>query len=229
MANYSAADVKRLREQTGAGMLDCKNALVENEGDFDKAVEYLRVKGLKGVAKREGRNASNGLVAAYVEDGVGELVELNCETDFVAKSAPFQALADTVLAQIAAEVLGTDVRTATATVDQGLNQGQILLDFNGKGTREFADLTRRVQPRPEMGSAGCQPPTGCNAVAIVLDGVVQSAPAIQTPISDGQAQITVDVSQKEAKDLASILKYGPLPLAFETSQVVQMSPLPGKS
>jgi len=102
MANYSAADVKRLREQTGAGMLDCKNALVENDGDFDKAVEYLRVKGLKGVTKREGRTASNGLVAAHVEGGVGTLVEINCETDFVAKSAPFQTLADLVLNQAVA-------------------------------------------------------------------------------------------------------------------------------
>jgi elongation factor Ts len=99
MANYSAADVKRLREQTGAGMLDCKNALVESDGDFDRAVEYLRVKGLKGVTKREGRTASNGLVAADVTDGVGTLVEINCETDFVAKGAAFQDLAATVLAQ----------------------------------------------------------------------------------------------------------------------------------
>jgi len=99
MANYSAADVKRLREQTGAGMLDCKNALVENDGDYDKAVEYLRIKGLKGVTKREGRTASNGLVAAEVDDGVGTLVEINCETDFVAKGAPFQALAAQVLEQ----------------------------------------------------------------------------------------------------------------------------------
>jgi elongation factor Ts len=102
MANYSAADVKRLREQTGAGMLDCKNALVENDGDFDKAVEYLRVKGLKGVTKREGRNASNGLVAASVADGIGTLVEINCETDFVAKGEAFQALAAKVLAQAVA-------------------------------------------------------------------------------------------------------------------------------
>jgi elongation factor Ts len=99
MANISAADVKRLRDQTGAGMLDCKNALVENDGDFDKAVEYLRVKGLKGVTKREGRTASNGLVALQINDGVGTLVEINCETDFVAKSDPFAALAQQVLDQ----------------------------------------------------------------------------------------------------------------------------------
>jgi elongation factor Ts len=99
MANYTAADVKKLREQTGAGMLDCKNALVESDGDFEKAVEFLRVKGLRGVAKREGRTTSNGLVAAHVEDGVGVLVEINCETDFVAKSETFQRLAEEVLAQ----------------------------------------------------------------------------------------------------------------------------------
>jgi elongation factor Ts len=99
MANISAADVKRLREQTGAGMMDCKNALTENDGDFEKAIEYLRVKGLKGVTKREGRTASNGLVAAQVENGVGTLVEINCETDFVAKGEKFAALAEQVLAQ----------------------------------------------------------------------------------------------------------------------------------
>ncbi|HEY6796847.1 MAG TPA: translation elongation factor Ts [Kineosporiaceae bacterium] len=107
MANYSAADVKRLREQTGAGMLDCKNALVESDGDFERAVEYLRVKGLKGVTKREGRTASNGLVAAEVSDGVGTLVEINCETDFVAKGAAFQDLAAKVLAQ-AVKIKATD-------------------------------------------------------------------------------------------------------------------------
>ena len=99
MAEFSAADVKRLREQTGAGMMDCKKALQESDGDFDKAVEFLRVKGLKGVAKREGRDASNGLVAAHVEDGFGTLVEINCETDFVAKGDRFQALAQQVLDQ----------------------------------------------------------------------------------------------------------------------------------
>ncbi|HEX5512622.1 MAG TPA: translation elongation factor Ts [Actinomycetales bacterium] len=99
MANYSAADIKKLREQTGAGMLDCKKALEENDGDFDKAVEYLRVKGLKGVTKREGRTASNGLVAAQVDGGVGTMIELNCETDFVAKGERFQELGQQVLEQ----------------------------------------------------------------------------------------------------------------------------------
>ncbi|MDP9183573.1 MAG: translation elongation factor Ts, partial [Actinomycetota bacterium] len=99
MATISTADIKRLREATGAGMVDCKNALVENEGDYDKAVEYLRIKGLKGVAKREGRAASNGLVTVKAEGtGKATLLELNCETDFVAKGERFIALAEQVVA-----------------------------------------------------------------------------------------------------------------------------------
>jgi elongation factor Ts len=93
MANYSAADVKRLRDLTGSGMMDCKKALEESEGDFDKAVEVLRIKGAKDVGKRAARTTSNGLVAA--KDGV--MIELNCETDFVAKGADFQELADKII------------------------------------------------------------------------------------------------------------------------------------
>ena len=98
MANYTAADVKRLRELTGAGMLDSKNALVEADGDFDKAVELLRIKGAKDVGKRAERATAEGLVAA--KDGA--LIELNSETDFVAKNAEFQAVADQIVAAAAA-------------------------------------------------------------------------------------------------------------------------------
>ena len=102
MANYTAADIKALREATGAGMMDVKKALDEADGDSVKATEILRVKGLKGVTKREGRTTSNGLVAAQAADGVGTLVEVLCETDFVAKGAKFIELADKVLAQAVA-------------------------------------------------------------------------------------------------------------------------------
>ena len=94
MANYTAEDVKRLREATAAGMLDCKKALDEADGDYDKALDLIRVKGLKGVTKREGRLTSNGLVVARVSGGVGVMLELNCETDFVAKGERFIALGD---------------------------------------------------------------------------------------------------------------------------------------
>jgi elongation factor Ts len=102
MPNYTAADVKKLRDLTGAGMLDSKNALVEADGDFDKAVELLRIKGAKDVGKRAERATAEGLVVA--KDGA--LVELNSETDFVAKNAEFQALADKIVA--AAVALKTD-------------------------------------------------------------------------------------------------------------------------
>jgi elongation factor Ts len=89
MSNFTAADVKKLRDLTGAGMMDCKKALSEAEGDFDKAVEILRVKGAKDVGKRAGRTAANGLVAHSGK----ALLELNCETDFVAKTEAFVTLA----------------------------------------------------------------------------------------------------------------------------------------
>jgi len=115
MANFTAADVKRLRELTGAGMLDCKNALTESDGDFDKAVEALRIKGAKDVGKRAERATAEGLVAA--KDGA--LIELNCETDFVAKNEQFQKLADEI---VAAAVLSkaADVDALKASpMDQG--------------------------------------------------------------------------------------------------------------
>ena len=99
---YTAEDVKKLREQTAAGMLDCKKALDEADGDFDKAVEIIRVKGLKGVTKREGRSTSNGLVIAKAEGTRGVMIELNCETDFVAKGDRFQELAQELLNHLAA-------------------------------------------------------------------------------------------------------------------------------
>jgi len=104
MANFTAADVKKLRELTAAGMMDCKNALTEAEGDLDKAVEILRVKGQKGVTKREGRSASNGAVVSLIADGNAEgvLLELKCETDFVAKGDKFVAVADAIAAHVAA-------------------------------------------------------------------------------------------------------------------------------
>jgi elongation factor Ts len=98
----TAADVKKLRELTGAGMMDCKKALDEAEGNIEKAIEILRVKGQKGVAKREGRATSNGAIVALLEDSrSGVMLELNCETDFVAKGERFIAVADAIAAHIA--------------------------------------------------------------------------------------------------------------------------------
>ncbi|WP_167103753.1 translation elongation factor Ts [Mycobacterium sp. DL592] len=119
MANFSAADVKRLRELTGAGMLDCKNALAESDGDFDKAVEALRIKGAKDVGKRAERATAEGLVAAKG----GALIELNSETDFVAKNAEFQNLADQIVdAALASKAADVDALKAASIGDKTVEQ-----------------------------------------------------------------------------------------------------------
>lgn len=127
MANYTAADVKRLREVTGAGMLDSKNALVEADGDFDKAVELLRIKGAKDVGKRAERATAEGLVAA--KDGA--LIELNCETDFVAKNAEFQAVAEQIVAAAAA-VKANDVDALKAAKIDDTPVEQVIADLSAK-------------------------------------------------------------------------------------------------
>ena len=104
MANYTANDVKTLRERTGAGMMDCKNALVECDGDMDKAIDYLREKGIAKAAKKAGRIAAEGIVDSYIHMGgrVGVLLEVNCETDFVANGDMFRTLVHDIALQIAA-------------------------------------------------------------------------------------------------------------------------------
>ncbi|SIL14165.1 elongation factor Ts [Mycobacteroides abscessus subsp. abscessus] len=124
MANYTAADIKALREKTGAGMLDVKKALDEANGDQQKAQEIIRVKGLKGITKREGRAAAEGLVAARVENGVGYMVEVNSETDFVAKSDPFIEFGN--------NVLEAAIASGASTVEE-LNAASI----NGKTVEEL--------------------------------------------------------------------------------------------
>jgi elongation factor Ts len=119
MANYTAADVKALRERSGAGMMDCKGALDEADGNVDKALEVLRLKGLKGVTKREGRTTSNGLIVSRVSGNTGWLLELACETDFVAKAEKFISLSEA----IADAVVAADA----VTLDEAL-----AADFGGK-------------------------------------------------------------------------------------------------
>ena len=107
MANFTAADVKALRDRLGTGMMDSKNALVEADGDMEKAVELLRLKGAKNNAKRADRSTSEGLIAAVESGGIATMIELACETDFVAKNEKFVNLADAVLNAAAAEKAGT--------------------------------------------------------------------------------------------------------------------------
>ncbi|MGB3413575.1 MAG: translation elongation factor Ts [Microbacteriaceae bacterium] len=117
MANYTLADIKNLRELTGAGMMDVKSALEEAEGDQEKAIEILRLKGMKSVAKREGRATSEGLVAAKISGNKGYLIELGAETDFVAKNEKFIALGEQVLDAIVAAGAETLEAAQAAPVD----------------------------------------------------------------------------------------------------------------
>jgi elongation factor Ts len=136
MADVTAADVKKLRDLTGAGMMECKKALVENDGDFEKAAEALRVKGAaKAAARGAEREASNGLVVT--KDGA--LVELRAETDFVAKNADFQALADAVVAK-AAQIKADDTETLAAA------------DLDGKTVAEtITELAATIGEKLELG------------------------------------------------------------------------------
>ncbi|GAA1872401.1 translation elongation factor Ts [Myceligenerans crystallogenes] len=123
MANYTAADIKALREKTGAGMLDVKKALDEADGDAEKAVEIIRKKGLARAAKREGNATSEGLVAVKVSDSaagqVATMIELNAETDFVVKNEKFVNLADAVLEAVAAAGASDEASGAAAPAGEG--------------------------------------------------------------------------------------------------------------
>jgi elongation factor Ts len=119
MANFSLEDVKALRERLGTGMVDTKNALVEADGDIEKAVEILRLKGAKGNAKRADRSTSEGLVAAKENGTVATLIELACETDFVAKSEKFVTLGDKVLDAVSAAGAATVAEALAAPAGAG--------------------------------------------------------------------------------------------------------------
>ncbi|RGE21539.1 translation elongation factor Ts [Leucobacter sp. wl10] len=139
MAAVSMAAVKELRERLGAGMVDCKNALTEAEGDIERAIEILRLKGLKGVAKRGDREASEGLVAVRQSAGAATMIELVCETDFVAKNEKFIALADRVLEAIVA-ANAKSLEEALAAPAEGKTVAEVITD-------EAAVIGERIELR----------------------------------------------------------------------------------
>ncbi|HEY7483732.1 MAG TPA: translation elongation factor Ts [Streptosporangiaceae bacterium] len=142
MANFTAADVKRLRELTGAGMMACKNALTEAEGDLDKAVELLRLKGAKDVGKRAERTAGNGLVVTrFTGTTDGVLLELNCETDFVAKNEQFIELANKI-AEFAGQSGATDVSALLGAEIEPGKTVQALVEENSAKIGEKLELRR---------------------------------------------------------------------------------------
>jgi elongation factor Ts len=142
MANITSADVKRLREATGAGMMDCKNALTECDGDFDAAIEFLRRKGVKDAGKRATRTAANGLVTAARDgDSAGVLVELNCETDFVAKTDLFQQVAAGITAAALRHRPADRLALLAVEARPGVTTQQ-LIDEAGVSLKEKLELGR---------------------------------------------------------------------------------------
>ena len=211
MPNSTAADIKRLRELTGAGMMDCKNALADADGDFDRAVELLRIKGAKDVSKRAGRTAANGLVAAHLDGtSAGLLVELNCETDFVAKNEGFQKLAGEIVNAAATArpadrlaLLNTEVQPGktvqqridevSASIKEKLELGRYA-HFEGGYIASYLHKTDPALP-PAVGVL-VQLDTGNAELAKELALQIAAVPATRWVTRD---QVPADVVEKERR------------------------------
>ncbi len=162
MSEVSAAQVRELRDKTGAGMMDCKRALAETAGDLEKAVVYLREKGLAAAAKRSARVASEGMVGSYIHAGgkIGVLIEVNCETDFVARTPEFQTLVKDLAMQVAAAnprcVRREEVAAQTLEAERNIYRAQasgsgkpaavVEKIVDGKMEKFFADTCLLEQP-----------------------------------------------------------------------------------
>ncbi|WP_046528105.1 MULTISPECIES: translation elongation factor Ts [Cellulomonas] len=232
MANYSLADIKALRERTGAGMMDVKKALEEAGGDADKALEIIRVKGLKGVGKREGRAASDGLVAAHVgptadgEGRTGVLVEVNSETDFVAKNQTFISLADRVLAAavesgaadadalLAAESDGTPVQTVVDETAATLGEKIVVrrvARLAGEHVEVYLHKVNKDLP-PQVGVLVATDAAGAAVARDVATHIAAFSPSYLTrdevpaDVVENERRIAEETARNEGKPEAALAK-----------------------
>ncbi|MFF3957548.1 translation elongation factor Ts [Streptomyces sp. NPDC001890] len=229
MANYTAADVKKLRELTGAGMMDCKKALDEADGNVDKAVEALRIKGQKGVAKREGRSAENGAVVSVISDDqtTGVLLELKCETDFVAKGEKFQNVANTLAAHVAATspadiqaLLASEIeagKTVQAYVDEAnANLGEkIVLDrfaqFSGAFVsaymhRTMPDLPPQIGVLVELDKADAELAKGIAQHIAAFAPKYLSREDVPAEVVEAERRVAEETTRAEGKPEAALPK-----------------------
>ncbi|MER6117673.1 elongation factor Ts [Streptomyces sp. A0642] len=229
MANYTAADVKKLRELTGAGMMDCKKALDEADGNVDGAVEALRIKGQKGVAKREGRSAENGAVVSVVSDDKtsGVLLELKCETDFVAKGDKFQAVANTLAQHVAATspadieaLLASEIepgKTVQAYVDEAnANLGEkIVLDrfaqFDGAYVsvymhRTMPDLPPQIGVLVELDKADAELAKGIAQHIAAFAPKYLSREDVPAEVVEAERRVAEETTRAEGKPEAALPK-----------------------
>jgi elongation factor Ts len=229
MANYTAADVKKLRELTGAGMMDCKKALDESDGNVDKAVEALRIKGQKGVAKREGRSAENGAVVSLISEDQtsGVLLELKCETDFVAKGEKFQSVANTLAAHVAATspadldaLLASEIeagKTVQAYVDEAnANLGEkIVLDrfaqFSGAFVsaymhRTMPDLPPQIGVLVELDKADAELAKGIAQHIAAFAPKYLSREDVPAEVVEAERRVAEETTRAEGKPEAALPK-----------------------
>ena len=225
MANYTAADIKEIREATGAGMLDVKKALDEADGDKAKAVEVIRVKGLKGIAKREGRTASEGLIAFDIRDSeqgrTGTLVELNSETDFVAKNDKFVALGDEAVAA-AVESGATEPEQLAETpfgealTNAGASMGEKILvrrigRVSGEAVTEYMHRTNKDLP-PQVGVLVATDAAGAEVARDVAMHIAAFTPAylsrdeVPAELVDNERRIAQETAENEGKPEKAIPK-----------------------
>jgi elongation factor Ts len=230
MANYTAADIKALREKTGAGMLDVKKALDEADGNAEKALEIIRVKGLKGVAKREDRAASDGLVAIeVVSDGSGEtgvLVEVNSETDFVAKNQTFISLAERVLAAavssgaadaealLAAESEGSTVSDVVGETAATLGEKLVVrrvARVSGEKVASYLHRTAKDLP-PQVGVLVATDAAGAEVARDIAMHIAAYSPTYLTrddvpaDVVESERRIAEETSRNEGKPEAALPK-----------------------
>ncbi|MFE7110509.1 translation elongation factor Ts [Streptomyces sp. NPDC057575] len=229
MANYTAADVKKLRELTGAGMMDCKKALDGADGNVDKAVEALRIKGQKGVAKREGRSAENGAVVSVISEDQtsGVLLELKCETDFVAKGEKFQNVANTLAAHVAATspadiqaLLASEIeagKTVQAYVDEAnANLGEkIVLDrfaqFSGAYVsaymhRTMPDLPPQIGVLVELDKADAELAKGIAQHIAAFAPKYLSREDVPAEVVEAERRVAEETTRAEGKPEAALPK-----------------------
>ena len=225
MANYTAADIKEIREATGAGMLDVKKALDEADGDKAKAVEVIRVKGLKGIAKRESRDASEGLIAVDVRDSdagqTGTLLEINSETDFVAKNEKFVALGDEAVAaavesgaaepaDLAKTPFGEALTNAGATMGEKIEVRRIGR-VSGEAVTAYMHRTNKDLP-PQVGVLVATDKAGAEVARDVAMHIAAFSPSYLTrdevpeDVVENERRIAQETAENEGKPEKAIPK-----------------------
>lgn len=225
MANYTAADIKEIRELTGAGMLDVKKALDEAGGDKQKAIELIRVKGLKGIAKREGRSASEGLIAFDVRDieggQEGTLVEINSETDFVAKNAKFVALGDEAVQAAVSSSANTpeelaDTPFGEALTNAGATMGEKIVvrrigRVQGEVVTSYMHRTNKDLP-PQVGVLVATDQPGADVARDIAMHIAAYSPLylsredVPQDVVENERRIAEETAKNEGKPEAALPK-----------------------